>query len=209
MNSLEGMRSEMPSVYLSSPAGGALKAGLLVAGRCLSVCLSVPKGCSPLPPSLPRVAARDAPAWPIPSWGTLVNALVQHTLPISSRPPPQHHQTKMPPWAQGGMKRPPGARLHVGAATGEASPILRLCKSLSDWQRFHFTTEERENCFVRTTATQKPSRAATEPGCTQGAALCKCPPRPRRLPASTEQNTESSLLSSEHQESFLLLSHRA
>lgn len=40
MNSLEGMRSEMPSVYLSSPAGDALKAGLLVAGRCLSVCLS-------------------------------------------------------------------------------------------------------------------------------------------------------------------------
>lgn len=51
MNSLEGMRSEMPSVYLSSPAGDALKAGLLVAGRCLSVCLSVcPKGMLPTSP---------------------------------------------------------------------------------------------------------------------------------------------------------------
>lgn len=53
MNSLEGMRSEMPSVYLSSPAGGALKAGLLVAGRCLSVCLSQ-RDAPRFSPSLPR-----------------------------------------------------------------------------------------------------------------------------------------------------------
>lgn len=200
----------MPLVYLSSPVGGALRAELLVARRRLSVCLSVCLSQRVLPasPQLAQVAARDAPTWPIPSWVTPANALVQRTLPISSLPPPQHHQTKTPPWAQGRMKCPPGAWLRLGAATGEQSPVLRLCKNRSDWQRFHFTTEERENCFVRTTATRKPNRAATEPRCTQGAALCKRPPRLRCLPASPEQNTESSLLSSEHQESFLLLSRR-